>query len=304
MGFLGRLFFQIKYFRFIFLHPQILCLSTPNPCPSMQPVLTVPHFDIEELFEYVDLYHGSFAVCFKKSEVEQRRLARRGAAEEERLMQRLSTHVTDESNQGLWSMVSSLIPKSALNRTVREVVSGFRYMHCEPVFYLTGKGLQHFGEDSMLAVMARDQVPVHIRPRKFKDTYDWLSVRADCNELRAIVAHCWAVQGARFQYNAMSKCLTYPGPDTRTSWYCSYLCSTMLEFLDVPEGHLNRPNTLLTDDLYDILSNPMYRPECEYDRPAAHINKVYRENPWRKNTDEADRRGRHPSSKKGIVATV
>ena len=53
----------------------------------------------------------------------------------------------------------------------------------------------------------------------------------------------------------------------------------LLEFLDVPEGHFNRPNTMSIDDLYHVVSSPAYRPENDYNRPVAHLNKLYRTNP-------------------------
>ena len=241
-----------------------------QPAPRSRPM----RYSLESLFEYIDMYHGAFVIGFMATTDEEREATRRGDTRHQHLGERLAAGVVASDNTAA-VLLGKMLPFNLLASAVQEFTSAFRYFHCEAAFYLSAAGRAKFGEEYMLAVATQNQAPVFLYPRKFNDTYEWLNVRADCNQLRAIVGYCQSLQGQPFKYGAMSQCLTTPGPDTRQKWYCSYLCATMLEFLDMPEGHLNRPNTLSIDDLYYIVSSPDYRPERDYSRPAAHLRKIY-----------------------------
>jgi len=233
-------------------------------------------YSLEQLIEYVDLYRGCFAVGFLATNSEERKRVRAGQGKHAHLGVKLSSQITAGSSNSIWSALSSLIPTSMITAAVQEFTASLDFVHCEAAFYLSEKGKEVFGDGHMLSITAQQKAPVHIYPRRFHDDYEWLNVSSDCNELRAIVGYCCDLQGKRFKYNAMAQCLTTPGPDRREKWYCSYLCATLLEFLSVAEGHLNRPNTLSIDDLYFILKLPEYRPKVDYNRTEAHLNKVYR----------------------------
>lgn len=231
-------------------------------------------YPLEELYECIDLYHGAFAIGFKRASEKDRRDARSGNSRHAHIGENLARNVVASDNSAA-VLLGKLVPLSLLSSAVQEFTSSFRMMHCEAAFYLSRKGTETFGDEYMLAVATEQKAPVFIYPRRFHDEYEWLNVAADCNQMRAIVAYCQSLQGKPFRYNAMAQCLTTPGPDLREKWFCSYLCATLLEFLDVPEGHLNRPNTLSIDDLYHIVSIPDYRPKNDYSRPAAHLRKIY-----------------------------
>jgi len=237
----------------------------------------IRRFRLDDLCKYIDLYHGCFAIGFKAQSDRERERTRRGEAAHAHLSQRLSRTITSDESGGksTWSVLSSLIPLSLLDAAVQEFTSSMRFVHCEAAFYLSEAGRTKFGDDHMISITAQQKAPVHMYARRFNHDYEWLNVAADCNQLRAIVGYCHQLQGQKFQYGAMARCLTTPGPDTRQRWFCSYMCATMLEFLDVPDGHLNRPNTLSIDDLYYIVSEREYRPAGDYSRPAAHLKKIY-----------------------------
>lgn len=229
---------------------------------------------LEDLLECIDIYHGAFAIGFKAASDKDRDQTRRGVSQHAHLGQKLANSVLASDNAAA-VMLGKLIPLHLLATAVQEFTGSFRMVHCEAAFYLSAAGHRRFGDEYMMAVATQQKAPVYLYPRKFHDEYEWLNVRADCNQLRSIVAYCQSLQGQPFKYGAMAQCLTTPGPDLRQKWYCSYLCATLLEFLDVPDGHLNRPNTLSIDDLYYIVSARAYRPDNDYSRPAAHLRKIY-----------------------------
>lgn len=239
-----------------------------------QPRARPCRYSLEQLLEYVDTYHGAFAIGFKAASEADRAQTRRGSSRHEHLGENLAKNVVASDNIAA-VMLGRLLPLHLLASAVQEFTGSMRLMHCEAAFYLSAAGRAKFGDDFMLAVATQQKAPVFLYPRRFNDEYEWLNVRADCNQLRCVLGYCQKLQGQPFKYGAMAQCLTTPGPDTRQKWYCSYLCATLLEFLDVPDGHLNRPNTLSIDDLYHIVSAPAYRPENDYSRPAAHLKKLY-----------------------------
>lgn len=234
-------------------------------------------FNLADLLERVDFYRGCFAIGFKRnSETPD---AAKNTEASGRIADKILSADANKPDSSLWDMLSQLAPREMIAAAVDEVANGLSFGHCEAAFYLSSKGKAVYGDDHMLAVTTQQKAPVFIYPRKFNAEYEWVNIKADCNEIKAIVYHCFSLQGKAFQYGAMARCLTTPGPDLREKWFCSYLCATLLEFLSVPEGHLNRPNTLSVDDLYTIAKHAAYKPTVDVSRPAVHVDRMYSQNP-------------------------
>lgn len=235
-------------------------------------------FDLLELLDLIDTKAGMFTMCFYAQSEADRKKARSGSSRFRHLGEELRGDLVSHDTSTLSSVLGNLLPSNLLLSAIQEISSRFRYVHCEAAFYPSEKGKAAFGKDSMVCLVVQKKAPVHLVGRKFSSSYtnyDWINIAADSDQLIAIVAHCHELQGQRFSDGAMAKCMSTPGPDLREKWYCSYLCATLLEFLDVPEAHLNRLNTLTIDDLHAIVSNPDYRPENDGRLTPANINKCY-----------------------------
>lgn len=212
---------------------------------------------LDELLSYIDLTLGCFTIGFKKST---------GVWTGD------GTSDVSDSVKGVGGLMS-LVPKEFMSGMADNVLRSFKYTHCEPAFYLSKKGKSIFGEDRLLCVRCEKKTPVQIYARRFHGEYTWVNVCANINEIRGVIMYCCSIQGARFNDDAMYRCMTSPGPDVRKTFYCSYLCASLLEFLDNPVGHLNRPNTLTIDDLHLLLNT--YKPEHDIHAPESFLDHVY-----------------------------
>lgn len=215
------------------------------------------YFELKELFDYIDLARGFFAIGFM----------RRTEDWDQSGILDLSERIRKPGG------IISYLPGDVVAGVAHDVMSKFQYYHCEPAFYLSERGKEVFGADKLLCVRSEKKTPVQIYARTFHGEYTWVNIAADINELRGVVAYCCNIQGAMFNEDAMGLCLTSPGPDTRKSFYCSYLCASLLELLDHPVGHLNRPNTLSIDDLYALVQS--CKPEMDIHRPDSFWNHLY-----------------------------
>lgn len=235
--------------------------AVPTPEPDMR-TARFRKYTLKELFEFVDMDRGQFSIGFKKRNSDLARRLRDGerVQSEYRTYEKFAHSILgyrgDKKPSGLFAWLAR-----HLTIAVEEYNRAFTYVHCEPAFFLGKKGNEKFGADNMLCVAASAASPLQIYPRLFNDEYEWVDVGATRAELEAMLGRVCRMQGDRFDFGGMSRCLLAAGPDERRGWYCSYVVASLLELLGVPSGHTVRPNTLSVDDVYEIVCDKEFDPE-------------------------------------------
>ncbi len=222
------------------------------------------YYSLRELFRIVDLDRGSFAIGFKQRDPLIRERLQRGECikSEQKAYESMANGIlgyrAGERPQGWLAWLAR-----HLAIAVEEYQRDTHYVHCEPAFFLSKRGNEEFGAENMLCVATSGTTPLCMYPRLFNDDYEWVTVGASRTELEAILGRLCRMQGDRFDFHGMTRCLLMAGPDKRRAWYCSYVVASVLELLRVPSGHLNRPNTLSVDDVAELVRDETFKPTIE-----------------------------------------
>lgn len=235
-------------------------------------------YTLKELLRMVDMDRGSFAIGFKRRDPELAERLQRGerVKSEYRAYETIANGILGYRGESRPSGWMAYVAKH-LTIAVEEYNREFQYVHCEPAFFLSEKGNEEFGSDYMLCVAASNKSPLQLFPRLFNDEYEWVTVGATRTELEAIIGRVCRMQGDRFDFGGMSRCLLAAGPDERRGWYCSYVVAAILELLRVPSGHVNRANTLSVDNIAEMVRDEEFTPKVHTSFPRRAFDRSLNE---------------------------
>lgn len=222
---------------------------------------------LDQIAQRVNFERGYIAIGFSSVDASRRAPAAnpsmpaKGLTQEENdriIASEIAKRRDDETtaSASLWQRLFALLPSSILATAVSEYSSTLAFAHCEIALFFNYAGRAEFGGEKMLAIGVSSARGVFVWPRAYKELYRWVYVPCEKDSMYALLLFAWSERHKKFSPRSMTRTVTNPGPEDRSCWSCAHFTMACLENLPLPDFHLNPPNKVTTDDIYDLATRP------------------------------------------------